>query len=82
VSFLPIPVARGVVEAASMTPTTTSTATVSLWARIRLGLADTLRAQEALWESLQRIEPDPDPHLHWEPTLSGWRLYGYRSPPG
>ena len=45
---------------------------------VRLGraLRDAGRAQEELWARLERIDPDPWEELHWEPTASGWRLYG------
>lgn len=45
--------------------------------RIRRAIADAVRAHEVLWDALERIEPDPDPYLHWEPTASGRRLYGH-----
>lgn len=47
------------------------------WA-VRLGrsLRDAGRAQEELWAAYQRVDPLPWDELHWEPTASGWRLYG------
>ena len=63
-----------------MTTTTTSTST-GLFSRVRRGFADIVRAQEVLWETMERIDPDPDPYLHWEPTMAGWRLYGHLVPP-
>ena len=42
--------------------------------------------QQALWESYQRLDnqaisvPD-DQYLHWEPSVSGWRIYGDYLPP-
>lgn len=53
----------------------------TLWARIRRAVADGAHAHRVLWESMDRIAPDPDPALHWEPTASGWRLYGQLVPP-
>jgi hypothetical protein len=46
---------------------------------------DVNTAQQALWDSYQRLEtatnePPDDEILHWEPTMSGWRLYGDRAP--
>jgi hypothetical protein len=61
-----------------MTATTTST---GLLTRLRRGIADAVRAQLVLWRTLERIDPDPDPSLHWEPTTAGWRLYGTLAPP-
>lgn len=35
------------------------------------------QANELLWNSYQRFAPEPENEfLHWEPTASGWRLYG------
>jgi hypothetical protein len=60
-----------------MTPTTTTTR----WTRIRRGISDAVQTQTRLWETTQRVAPDPDPYLHWEPTSAGWRLYGHLVPP-
>ncbi|TCK22884.1 hypothetical protein [Pseudonocardia endophytica] len=40
-----------------------------------------LRTQQVLWAAMERIDPDPTPYLHWEPTTAGWRLYGRLVPP-
>lgn len=77
-SFLPIPVSGPVPDRGRMTTTSTSTALLS---RIRDGIAHLVRAHEVLWDAMERIDPDPTPYLHWEPTASGWRLYGHRLPP-
>lgn len=37
-------------------------------------------ANELLWEHHQRVDPRRTAVLHWEPTLSGWRLYGRYAP--
>ncbi|MDQ4116016.1 MAG: hypothetical protein M3235_03545 [Actinomycetota bacterium] len=61
-----------------MTSTTLSTGTL---ARIRRGITDLVRAHEVLWQAMERLDADPDPYLHWEPTASGLRLYGHLVPP-
>ncbi len=77
-SFLPILLARRVPDRGRMTSTTTSTGRIS---RIRDRIADLARTQQVLLASMERIDPDPDPYLHWEPTTAGWRLYGHLAPP-
>lgn len=77
--MLPIPPAGSVPDRGRMT-TTTSPTTTRL-ARLRRSIADVIRAQETLWATTERIAPDPDPYLHWEPTTAGWRLYGRLVPP-
>jgi hypothetical protein len=72
VSFLPIPVALPVPDRGRMTTTLDG-----LLTRIQ----EFLRGQEILWAAMERIDPDPTPYLHWEPTTSGWRLYGRLVPP-
>ncbi|MET0190341.1 MAG: hypothetical protein ABW212_15165 [Pseudonocardia sediminis] len=49
--------------------------------RLRREIADMQRAHDVMWENLTRLDPDPSPYLHWEPSASGWRLYGTLPPP-
>ncbi|WP_031468685.1 hypothetical protein [Sciscionella sediminilitoris] len=40
-------------------------------------------ANEILADHYQRFDPEPENEfLHWEPTASGWRLYGEYLPLG
>ena len=49
--------------------------------RVRREVSDLQRAHAVMWENLGRIDPDPGPYLHWEPSTSGWRLHGSLVPP-
>lgn len=49
--------------------------------RVRRELAGIRDAHEVLWDNLTRLDPDPSPYLHWEPSATGWRLYGSLPPP-
>ncbi|RZT86601.1 hypothetical protein EV383_3498 [Pseudonocardia sediminis] len=49
--------------------------------RLRREIADMRRAHDVMWENLTRLDPDPSPYLHWEPSATGWRLYGALPPP-
>ncbi len=64
-----------------MTSTTIDQGPPSRWAKIRRGIGDAVHAHAVLWEAMERIAPDPNPYLHWEPTTAGWRLYGRLVPP-
>ncbi|MDN5917254.1 MAG: hypothetical protein L0I76_19485 [Pseudonocardia sp.] len=48
---------------------------------IRRVAADMGWAHEVMWDNLTRLDPDPSPYLHWEPSAYGWRLYGSLPPP-
>lgn len=42
---------------------------------------DVNAANALLRDRIQRFDPQPENRsLHWEPTLSGWRLYGCHLP--
>ena len=60
--------------------TSENSTVVQVLVRVGSALREVGRAQEELWARLERIDPDPSEDLHWEPTASGWRLYGSHVP--
>ena len=65
---------------ANTRPDSSGSAVVRALVRLGRALRDAGRAHEELWARLELIDPDPWEELHWEPTASGWRLYGSRLP--